>query len=146
MMIEDPVLLNDWHVVARSSETSKGEVRAARLLGQDLVVWRSEAGVCVWKDLCVHRGARLSGGRVANECLICPYHGWQYDGSGRCVRMPAHPEQPPPARAHASVFHVTEKYGLGWVCLGTPTREVPEFFEWEDASIRKVHAGPYLFK
>jgi len=145
-MIDDPILTNDWHVVGRSLETKTGDVRSARLLGQDLVVWRSESGLCAWKDLCVHRGARLSGGRVAGDCLICPYHGWQYDASGRCVRIPAHPAQPPPTRARANVYHVTEKYGLVWVCLGTPRLQVPGFFEWDQASFRKVHAGPYLFK
>ena len=145
-MIDDPLLLNDWHVVAQSSRTGIGEVRPVRLLGQDLVLWRSNKGLCAWDDLCLHRGARLSGGRVQDDCLICPYHGWNYDDSGRCVRIPAHPSQPPPTRARATAYHVTERYGLIWVCLGTPKREVPVFSEWDDASFRKVAAGPYLFK
>jgi phenylpropionate dioxygenase-like ring-hydroxylating dioxygenase large terminal subunit len=78
--------------------------------------------------------------------LVCPYHGWNYDASGRCVRIPAHPLQPPPTRARATAYSVSETYGLIWVCLGTPTREVPLFPEWDDASFRKVGAGPYLFK
>lgn len=145
-MIDDPVLLNDWHVVARSSDTGTGEVRAARLLGQDIVLWRSNEGLCAWQDLCLHRGARLSGGRVQDECLICPYHGWHYDASGQCVRIPAHPSQPPPPRARATAYGVTERYGLIWLCLGTPKTGVPVFAEWDDVSFRKVDAGPYLFK
>jgi phenylpropionate dioxygenase-like ring-hydroxylating dioxygenase large terminal subunit len=145
-MIDDPVLLNDWHVVARSSEANLGEVRPTRLLGKDLAVWRSKQGLCVWEDLCIHRGSKLSAGRVANDCLICPYHGWQYDASGRCVRIPAHPSQPPPTRARANVYHVAERNGLVWVCLATPKQEVPDFFDGNDPSFRKVHAGPYLFK
>jgi phenylpropionate dioxygenase-like ring-hydroxylating dioxygenase large terminal subunit len=147
-MIDDPVLLNDWHVVARSSDTRAGEVRAARLLGQDLVLWRSksDAGVSAWLDLCVHRGAKLSGGRVNGECLACPYHGWTYNASGQCVRVPAHPTQPPPARAHTTTYQVTEKYGLVWVCLGAPTSAIPVFPEWDDPAFRKVDSGPYIFK
>jgi phenylpropionate dioxygenase-like ring-hydroxylating dioxygenase large terminal subunit len=145
-MIEDPVLLHDWHVVARSSDTNVGEVRATRLLGKDLVLWRSGQALCAWEDLCVHRGARLSGGRVQNDCLICPYHGWHYDDSGRCVHIPAHPSQPPPARARANTYPIREKYGLVWVCLGTPRCEVPELMEWDDVSFRKAIAGPYLFR
>lgn len=145
-MIDDPVLLNDWHVVAQSSGMGTGEVRPARLLGQDVVFWRSNEGLCAWQDLCLHRGARLSGGRIQNNCLICPYHGWNYDSSGRCVRIPAHPSQPPPARARTTAYHITERYGFIWVCLGTPKNEVPVFAEWDDASFRKVGAGPYLFK
>ena len=145
-MIDDPILLNDWHVVAQSTDMAAKEVRPARLLGQDLVLWRSKEGLRAWKDLCLHRGARLSGGRVQDGCLVCPYHGWNYDATGQCVRIPAHPSQSPPARAHATTYHITERYGLIWVCLGTPSGDVPLFSEWDDASFRKVGAGPYLFK
>jgi phenylpropionate dioxygenase-like ring-hydroxylating dioxygenase large terminal subunit len=145
-MIDDPILLNDWHVVGRSSGTATGEVRPARLLGQEVVLWRSSEGLCAWKDLCLHRGARLSGGRVQDGCLICPYHGWNYDASGRCVRIPAHPAQPAPMGARVATYHVAEKYGLIWVCLGAPKREVPAFTEWDNVSFRKVLAGPYLFR
>jgi hypothetical protein len=65
-MIDDPVLLNDWHVVARASALAEGAAKPARLLGIDLVVWRSAGGVQVWDDLCVHRGAKLSGGKVTD--------------------------------------------------------------------------------
>lgn len=145
-MISDPVLLDDWHVVARTADLSSGSVRAVRLLEQDLVLWRSATGVHVWRDLCLHRGTKLSGGRVENSCLICPYHGWQYDVSGQCVHIPAQPGQPPPAKARASAYPVAEKYGLVWVCLGEPRREIPEFSEWDDARFRKILAGPYLFR
>jgi phenylpropionate dioxygenase-like ring-hydroxylating dioxygenase large terminal subunit len=145
-MIDDPVLMNDWHVVARSSDVGAGEVRAARLLEQDVVLWRSETGLHAWRDLCLHRGAQLSGGRVENACLVCPYHGWQYGADGRCVRMPAHTGQTPPARARVATYRVQEKYGFAWVCLGEPRNDVPEFEEWGDAGFRKVGAGPYVFQ
>ena len=142
-MLDDPVLLNDWHVVARASDIPPGEVHAARLLGRDLAIWRNADGFHAWFDLCIHRGARLSRGRVERECLICPYHGWEYDSSGACVRIPAHPGLTPPTRAAAEVFHVQEKYGFVWVCLGAPEHEIGPFPEWDDASFRKAPAGPY---
>jgi phenylpropionate dioxygenase-like ring-hydroxylating dioxygenase large terminal subunit len=155
-LIDDPVLLNDWHVVARSrdirmlpagaGEGAVGNVQAARLLGQDIVLWRSAAGVSAWQDLCLHRGAKLSGGQIRGDCLVCPYHGWNYDATGQCVRIPAQPSQPPPARARVRAYRVSEKYGLIWLCLGEPADDVPAFPEWDDASFRKVDSGPYLFK
>jgi phenylpropionate dioxygenase-like ring-hydroxylating dioxygenase large terminal subunit len=145
-MIDDPVLLNDWHVVARLSDVDKGAARPVRLLEHDLVLWRSEDGLHVWKDLCLHRGAKLSRGKVEDSCLTCAYHGWQYDTSGKCVRIPAHPAQPPPSRARATVYRAAEKYGLVWVSLGSPAQDIPPFPEWEDSSFRKVAAGPYLFQ
>jgi phenylpropionate dioxygenase-like ring-hydroxylating dioxygenase large terminal subunit len=145
-MIDDPVLVNDWHVVARASEIKEGEVKAVRLLRESLVLWRNAEGIHVWRDLCIHRGAQLSFGKVKNGCLECPYHGWTYDSEGQCTKFPAHPEQTPPARASAEAYHVKVKYDLVWVCLGTPAMDVPEFPEWEDATYRKVPCGPYFLK
>jgi phenylpropionate dioxygenase-like ring-hydroxylating dioxygenase large terminal subunit len=142
-MLDDPVLLDDWHVVARVAEMPVGEARGVRLLGRDLVLWRNADGFHAWFDLCIHRGARLSRGKVKDECLVCPYHGWEYDSAGRCVRIPAHPDLKPPARANAQVYHLQEKYGLVWVCLGTPAHEIGAFPEWADESFRKAPAGPY---
>jgi phenylpropionate dioxygenase-like ring-hydroxylating dioxygenase large terminal subunit len=145
-MIDDPILLNDWHPVAWASQVRDGAPMAIRLLGTDLVIWRNGDGVHVWRDLCVHRGSRLSAGRVVKDCLACPYHGWEYDSSGRCVHIPAHPDQPPPARARATVYAVKEKFDLVWVCAGEPRCDIPEFPEWDDVSFTKISAGPYLYR
>jgi phenylpropionate dioxygenase-like ring-hydroxylating dioxygenase large terminal subunit len=145
-MIEDPILVNDWHVVASASQLTNKAPMPVRLLEQDLVLWRNGDGVHAWHDLCVHRGAKLSGGRVQDECLACPYHGWRYDSSGRCVHIPAHPNRPAPMKAHTTAFPVKERYGLVWVSLGMPTRDVPSFPEWEDDSYRKTSAGPYIYR
>jgi len=145
-MIDDPVLLNDWHVVARESDLAQGSVTASRLLGVDLVVWRGDGGVQVWDDLCVHRGAKLSGGRVRDGCITCPYHGWTYDAAGECVRIPAHPGQKPPPRAHTNVHPVKVAYGLVWTCLGTPEGDPPPYPEWQDSAYRNIPCGPYPFR
>lgn len=145
-MIDDPVLLDDWHVVAYGPNLKEGQPQSTRLLGEDLVLWRSGGQVHAWRDLCVHRGTRLSLGRVQDDTLICPYHGWTYNGEGRCVRIPAHPDQAPPAKACATVYRAREQYDWIWVSLGNPSRDVPAFDEWHDSGFRKVHCGPYPFK
>ncbi len=142
-MIDDPVLINDWHPVARDRDLGEGGVLAARLLGEDLVLWRAGGEACAWQDLCVHRGARLSLGRVEGEQLRCPYHGWSYARDGRCTLMPAHPEQAPPARAVARRFLVRERYGLLWVCLGEPSGDIPPFPEWGDPRFGTAVCGPF---
>lgn len=142
----DPVLLNDWHVVARVEDVPQGQPVAAELLGEKLVLWRGDAGIHAWADLCVHRGARLALGRVAGNTLACPYHGWVYDGSGQCIRFPAHPRQKPPASAHARVYPLREAYGWVWVTLGEPAQDVPAFPQWDDTSFRKIHCGPYTVR
>ena len=145
-MINDPILINDWHAVARSEELSEGQVLSARLLEEDLVLWRLDGRVLAWQDLCLHRGTRLSLGKVEDNTLVCPYHGWRYNGQGRCVHIPAHPDQPPPTRARVNAYNIKEQYGLIWVSLGEPPEEVPPFPEWNDPGFRKILCGPYSFK
>jgi phenylpropionate dioxygenase-like ring-hydroxylating dioxygenase large terminal subunit len=143
----DPALLNDWHVVAVADEIRPGELTPLTLLERDLVAWRDAGGsVHVWEDLCVHRGARLSKGWIRDDRVICPYHGWNYDASARCVLMPAAPSEPPLKKARAIVHQTRERYGLVWVCLGVPEREIPEFPEWDDNAYKKVLCGPYKFR
>ena len=145
-MIDDPVLLNDWHVVGRASEMGVGGVKAARLLGTDIVLWRNSEGIHAWLDLCRHRGAKLSLGAVRDECLVCAYHGWCYDASGACTLVPAHSAMTSSIGAKARVFQARVRYDLVWVCLGSPVADVPAFREWDDPAYRKVPAGPYRFK
>ena len=145
-MINDPVLLNDWHVVARVEDLAEGKVMGVRLLGEDLVLWSINGQVFAWRDLCVHRGTHLSLGRIEDNRLICPYHGWTYNSEGRCVRIPAHPQQIPPAKARVQTYSVRVRYGLVWVSLGNPAQDVPIFAEWDDSSYRKIFCGPYAFR
>jgi phenylpropionate dioxygenase-like ring-hydroxylating dioxygenase large terminal subunit len=142
-IVSDPVLINDWHPVARSDGLAEGQVAPVRLLGQDLVIWRTGGRVAAWQDLCVHRGARLSMGRVKSGCLVCPYHGWEYGIDGQCQRFPSQPDQKPTARASANVHLCKERYGLVWVCIGEPSQDIAVFPEWDDPSYRKIVSGPY---
>ncbi len=145
-MITDPVLVNDWHIAGRSKDFAEGRPYPARLLGEDLVLWRAAGQMMAWKDQCVHRGARLSMGTVSQERLVCPYHGWEYDLSGQCTRFPAHPDQAPSSRASALAYRVKEQYGLVWVSTGQPQQDIAPFPEWDDPTFRKIICGPYTIK
>jgi len=72
-MLNDSVLLNDWHVVAYAPDLQEGKPVAVRLLEEDIVLWRVSDKIHAWRDLCLHRGTRLSLGRVENETLISPF-------------------------------------------------------------------------
>ena len=142
-MIDDPVLIEDWHPVARVEDVARGPI-AVRLLGEDLVIWRAGERFCAWQDLCVHRGTRLSLGRIVDgERLECPYHGWTYSSEGRCVLMPAHPDQTPPAKACVATFRAQQAHGVVWATLGHGTADLPRFELMEDPSHHVLLAGPY---
>jgi phenylpropionate dioxygenase-like ring-hydroxylating dioxygenase large terminal subunit len=155
--LDDPMLKDEWFAIAWSREIEPGMLQARRLLGIDVVLWRSNEGLHCWRDLCVHRGARLSLGRVrqaagvgvgapARDCLICPYHAWEYAPTGECVHIPAHPEFAPPVKARVDAFAACERYGVVWVTLGKPGGSVAYFPLAEEAGFRSVLAGPYRFR
>ena len=145
-MIQDPVLLNDWHVVGHISELDKTGMMSVRLLEEDIVIWRSGEQVLAWKDLCVHRGSKLSLGEIQGESLMCPYHGWTYDATGRCISIPAHPDQAPPTKARTVTYRARIHYELIWVCLGEGEPNFPPFPEWEDETYQRIWCGPYTFE
>ena len=119
-MIDDPVLIHDWHPVVPLRDLPAGKPLGVRLLGEDVVLWRAGQTILAWQDLCIHRGTRLSLGRIDGETIECPYHGWTYGPDGRCVAIPAHPDQRPPARAVVRTYRAVERYDMVWVSLGEP--------------------------
>jgi phenylpropionate dioxygenase-like ring-hydroxylating dioxygenase large terminal subunit len=132
-----------WHPVA-DSEAVAGSPVAARLLDENLVLWRDAAGaVHAWPDRCPHRGARLSLGRVENGRLECAYHGWQFDGAGQCTHVPALPQFVPPKTHCVQAYEAREARGLVWVRLLPGGAELPAFAAEDDARLRKLNCGPY---
>jgi len=139
-------LVNEWHVVAKSSELTEEQPLPRRLLGERLVLWRAEGKPLAWADSCPHRGAPLSLGKIRNNHLACPYHGWEFDARTRRVHVPAHPDLCTPARSNIRQFHVDERYGFVWVCLGSPARDIPRIPQWDNEAYRKCFTGPYSFR
>jgi phenylpropionate dioxygenase-like ring-hydroxylating dioxygenase large terminal subunit len=122
-----PALAGFWHPIATVDEIDEQPQRFT-LLDDFVVAFRDENGVAAFRDLCIHRGAALSRGWVRNGNLVCPYHGWQYDRSGACVKIPSRPADAPiPKAARAQAYSVREKYGLVWVAIDEPRDEVPLF-------------------
>jgi len=135
-----PAFRDFWYPVAYSTEVGR-HPRAARVLGDDYVVWRDTGGVVgAAVDECPHRGSRLSAGWVEDGRLVCPYHGWQFDTSGACVRIPQNDDDKPvPPRARVLAVLVEERYGLVWICPGMPRANLPELPECEDEDYTVVH-------
>lgn len=104
------------HPVASSADLAARHVARARLLGQDLAIWRADDGfVNVWADRCIHRGVRLSVAANDGAELVCPYHGWRYSNrSGNCSYIPAHPAEAPSRSLCVPAFRCDERYGLVW--------------------------------
>jgi phenylpropionate dioxygenase-like ring-hydroxylating dioxygenase large terminal subunit len=140
-------LIDQWHVVAKSDDVNSEKPVSAKLMGEKIVLWRSDdSKINVWKDFCAHRGSPLSLGKVKNCKIVCPYHGWNFDSDGKCVHVPAHPEQNPPSKSVVHSYVATERYGFIWASIGKPKNDVPNLPHWESDEYRKVKTGPYSYK
>lgn len=119
-----------WQPVYRSQDLAAGRAVPVRLMSEDLTLFRGEhGGAHVVDAACAHRGTQLSIGWVEGESLRCRYHGWMYDGSGRCVEQPLE-NHPFCDRVSIRAFPVQERWGLIFAYLGhgeaPPMRDIPD--------------------
>jgi 5,5'-dehydrodivanillate O-demethylase oxygenase subunit len=114
-----------WQPVYHAADLGAGRAVPLRIMGQDFALYRGEGGEPhLFDPRCPHRGTLLSAGWVEGDCLRCFYHGWKYDGGGRCVEQPA--EESGFARKIAvRSYPVREYLGLIFAYLGDG--EPPEF-------------------
>ena len=144
----DTGLIHHWHPIATSEQVGE-QPRRFTLLGEDLVAFRTERGVKVFLDLCIHRGVALSLGFIDQGILRCGYHGWAYDDTGACVDIPSLPKGSAiPTKARAIVYPAVERYGLVWVALDEPVADIPAFpdDEWDDPGYRTIVSQQYTWK
>jgi phenylpropionate dioxygenase-like ring-hydroxylating dioxygenase large terminal subunit len=115
-----------WFPVARAAEVGTTPVPVGAG-GRAYVVVRLRPGgeVSAFPARCPHRLVPLAAARVVDGRLQCPFHGWQFDGEGRCVTIPSlGAEGTPPPRADLTVpWAVEERHG--WVWLAPERTAVP---------------------
>ena len=78
-----------WYPLAWSHELKTGRTLGRAFAGEPIVLYRGAGGrVFALEDRCAHRQVPLHLGVVAGDELKCHYHGWTYDGCGKCVNVP----------------------------------------------------------
>jgi nitrite reductase/ring-hydroxylating ferredoxin subunit len=130
---------HQWFPVACSADVQHAPA-AVRLLGADLVLWRSPSGAVVAApDRCTHSKRALSKGTVRDGALVCPKHGWTFGDEGHCVFKPS--GLPITENAHLKAHPCEEHYGLIWVSIGDPASPVTELVCDGDERHRRIHTG-----
>ncbi len=144
---ESPMTLHPfpsgWYPLALSEELAPGAVKTRWFMGEEVVVFRGEAGgVCVADATCPHLGAHLGhGGTVVGETLRCPFHHFRFDLEGRCVHTPYAGKAPPTARLGTRPSMERNGLVLAWHgAVGeAPSWEVP-VIDFEGYTGFKVHS------
>jgi phenylpropionate dioxygenase-like ring-hydroxylating dioxygenase large terminal subunit len=132
------VLRRFWYATVRASRLAEGPA-SFKLLGENLVLFRDENGKpTALQDRCCHRTAKLSKGWCRDGHIVCGYHGWEYDASGRLVRIPQFPDDQTLPDARVKMFHAQERYGYVWVALDEPLRDIPDIPEDGQEGYRRI--------
>ena len=134
-----------WQPVALAEElTGTRPVKPVRLLGEDFVLFRDEAGRLGLLDRhCPHRGADLAYGRREDGGLRCAFHGWLFDVGGACLETPAEPEGSVlRTRVRQRSYPVVERSSIVWAYLGAG--EPPAFPQFDCFVAPETHV--FAFK
>eukprot|EP00475_Leptophrys_vorax_P023919 TRINITY_DN3290_c0_g2_i1.p1 TRINITY_DN3290_c0_g2~~TRINITY_DN3290_c0_g2_i1.p1 ORF type:complete len:476 (+),score=105.19 TRINITY_DN3290_c0_g2_i1:165-1592(+) len=117
-------LRHHWYPISLSKDLLVGDDPVGlHILGDPIVLYRDPLSrkPVVLADICPHRSAPLSIGRVMNGRLECKYHGWQFDTSGAVVHIPALlPDKSIPPQAKTRSYPVAEDNLMVWVWPGPP--------------------------
>ncbi|MGP1387012.1 MAG: aromatic ring-hydroxylating dioxygenase subunit alpha [Thainema sp.] len=140
LVTQQPVFRRFWYPVIPLQQLENGP-QAFTLLGEPLVLWLDQNGQpAATRDRCCHRTAKLSLGRVDQGRICCPYHGWEFDATGACVKVPQlAPDKAIPATYRVDAYRCTERYGYVWVCLEEPIADIPDIAEAENENYRTIH-------
>jgi phenylpropionate dioxygenase-like ring-hydroxylating dioxygenase large terminal subunit len=116
------LLKNYWYVAAQSQQVSAKKPIQRTILEERIVLYRKPDGKAVaLSDRCLHRNAPLSAGEVFDGCIGCPYHGWTYDHTGKCINVPSEGcDGGVPDGLALEAFPTLEQDGLLWVWMGGP--------------------------
>lgn len=132
------VLRRFWYPVMPVDDLASGP-KPFTLLGENIVLWLDADGKpAATIDRCCHRTAKLSCGFVENGNIVCGYHGWTFDRTGKCLRMPQAKDPARKVNFRIDGYRCDARYGYAWVALDEPLTGIPEVPEADDPTFRRI--------
>jgi phenylpropionate dioxygenase-like ring-hydroxylating dioxygenase large terminal subunit len=131
-----------WYFAALGSDVKPGAMARHELLGEPVLVGRDRKGqLFALRDVCPHRAAPLSAGRITSEAdgqtsVECPYHGWRFGRSGACTAVPSltADQAMDVSRIRVRRYPIAESQGMVFVWMsadprfdGEPPEPPPQF-------------------
>ena len=116
-----------WQPFAAAVELKDKWTQRVRLLGEDLVLFRTRTGeLGLIAEQCPHRRASFLHGIPTEQGIRCPYHGWEFSTAGACLHQPFETDNPSfRQRVSTDAYPVQELGGLLWAYMGPVTPERP---------------------
>lgn len=142
----------EWYPLYLSKEVPDDAPLGLTVFDRQIVLFRDGAGVLrCYEDRCPHRLAKLSEGQIVDGRLECLYHGWQFEGEGRCVKIPQLPEGAKiPSAACVRTYEVRDSQGVVWVWMSDANPPDESKLPWFEhyarpgfRDISTIHELPY---
>lgn len=140
-MLSSESVKDAWYALAIANSLADGPLRRV-LFGEPIVLFRGSSGeASALADICPHRNAPLSLGKIIGDRLQCRYHGFEFDRAGRCRHIPS--QESVPAAMRTRTYPLIERYGIIWVWAGAASEADPDkLVDWpwfHDPSFRCLH-------
>jgi phenylpropionate dioxygenase-like ring-hydroxylating dioxygenase large terminal subunit len=128
-----------WYATVLLEDLKSGP-KPFRLMGEDIVLFLDAEGQpAALADRCCHRTAKLSKGWCENGNIVCGYHGWTYDRSGQCIKIPQYPDGSAVSGSlKTSSYRCVPRYGYAWVALEEPLVDIFDIPEDSDPDYRRI--------
>ena len=125
-----------WYAVEEVRRVKPGAVVEVIFWKRSIALFRGKDGSFhALENRCAHRQIKLSLGNVKGCRLVCAYHGWQYDETGRCVETAHERLGQDLPNVRLRTYPVKVRYGLVWLFPGDPeqaeARTIPDIPELE---------------
>ena len=124
--------MKGWYAIVPTQDIKTSKPLSIKRFSLDLVVWKNKQNeIRVLLDRCPHRGAKLSLGKIVNDTVVCPFHGYQFNAKGACDYAPEFQKAIPGLCTKTFVVH--EAFGMVWLYWG----ETPEAFDYP--TLAEIH-------
>ncbi|KDO67385.1 hypothetical protein CISIN_1g037348mg, partial [Citrus sinensis] len=142
----------EWYPLYLTKDVPDDAPLGLTVFDQQIVLYKDGKGeLRCHQDRCPHRLAKLSEGQLIDGRLECLYHGWQFEGEGKCVKIPQLPADAKiPRSACVRTYEVKESQGVVWVWMSQKTPPNPDKLPWFEnfarpgfQDVSTIHELPY---
>jgi phenylpropionate dioxygenase-like ring-hydroxylating dioxygenase large terminal subunit len=137
------MLKNKWYLICPSNEL-KNDILKKKIMGEDIIFFRNPDGeITALEDRCCHRNVNLSLGYIDKDRVVCGYHGWEYEKSGSCVKIPSQlPGDKIPPTAKIKSYPVKDFNKWVWVFIGDSKKSS----HINPTNISEMNDWPFTYK
>jgi phenylpropionate dioxygenase-like ring-hydroxylating dioxygenase large terminal subunit len=106
-----------WYVIGSTDKFISNKPYPVQIWNTKYVVWKNDTGnFTALDEACTHKGASLSAGKICENNVVCPYHGYEFNENGTLSKVPGICFRPSPVY-NLKKYNIVEKNG--WVYLNT---------------------------